>query len=245
MSQLPFPTLSSTEVQTLTSSKQKVTKIQKLTEEKSIGKKLNPTLRNFSSNTGIECRYFTEKHLNKRTTKINPKLSIYHQNIRSLNKHIGELKDLLNSLDQKYDVICLSEIWITNLYFLQGALAPHYKFEYEPPTTSKTGGVGIFYKSHYKIEYQQELKLENSTEPIEDIWLELSDNNQTFTVGIIYKHPKANTCLFTNLIETSLEKIVQNKSIQTCFLVGDFNIDLIEADNHHPTQVFLDTITSN
>ena len=245
MSKLPFQSLSNNEVENLFSSQQKATKIQKLIEEKRIGKKLNPTLRNFSSNTGIDCRYFTEKHLNKKTAKLYPKLSIYHHNIRSLNKHIGELIDLLNSLDQKYDIICLSEIWATNLYFLQGALAPLYKFEYEPPKSSQTGGVGVFYKSHFKVKYQNELKLTDSTEPIEDIWLELSDNNQTFSVGVVYKHPKANISTFNNLLEASLEQIVQSKTIQTCFLAGDFNIDLLEVENHHPTQTFIDTITSN
>ena len=245
MLQSPFASLTNKEVESLVRNKQKVTKVQTLIKEKNINQKLNPTFRTFSRSTGIECKYFTEKHLNKKTLKINPKLSIYHHNIRSLNKHIGELTDLLNSLTQKYDVICLSEIWATNLYFLQGALTPHYKFEYEPPNSSKTGGVGIFYKSHYKIERHNELKLETSTEPIEDIWLELSDTNQTFSIGVIYKHPKANINIFNNLLEKSLEKVVQSKAIQTCFLAGDLNIDLLESENHHPTQLFLDTITSN
>src|SRR5215470_8729854 len=45
------------------------------------------------------------------------KLSIFHLNIRSLNKNIRSLQLLLSTLDVSFDVIVLSEIWTINIDF--------------------------------------------------------------------------------------------------------------------------------
>ena len=42
-----------------------------------------------------------------------------------------------------------------------------------------------------------------------------------------------------------LEKINRNKSIENCFITGDFNANLINVDNHHPTETFLNNFISN
>ena len=58
--------------------------------------------------------YFTTDSLNKISTEL-PTLSIFHLNIRSLNKHATELVSLLSSMKLSFDVICLIEVHNTNL----------------------------------------------------------------------------------------------------------------------------------
>ena len=59
--------------------------------------------------------YYVEDEFNSHINQINSKLSVLHLNIRSLNCHHKELVTYLQLLDLKFDCICLSEVWSTNL----------------------------------------------------------------------------------------------------------------------------------
>ena len=65
------------------------------------------------------------------------------------------------------------------------------------------------------------------------------------TIGIIYRHPKSNLTKFNDRLYSVLEKINSDKSIQTCFIAGDFNANLLNSDNHNPTETFLNNFISN
>ena len=59
--------------------------------------------------------HYVEDEFNSYISKINPKFSVFHLNIRSLNCHHKELVTYLQLLDLKFDCICLSDVWSTNL----------------------------------------------------------------------------------------------------------------------------------
>ena len=72
---------------------------------------------------GIDSKYFTEdEFINSHVKNSKMQLSIFHVNIRSLNKHHNDLTTYLSMLDTKFDVICLSEIWSYNLEFYKAIL---------------------------------------------------------------------------------------------------------------------------
>ena len=81
--------------------------------------------------SGYDFRYYDEKTFNSKASKIDVQLSIFHQNIRSLSKHHVELDTFLNQLNKKFDFICLSECWRSNLTFL-GNIFQGYKCKYVP-----------------------------------------------------------------------------------------------------------------
>ena len=92
----------------------------------------NSTLPNFMNKfkpyfhqVGIDSKYFTEDEFNSHVKNSKMKLSIFHVNIRSLNKHHNDLIIDLSMLDTKFDVICLSEIRSYNLKFYK-AIFPGY-----------------------------------------------------------------------------------------------------------------------
>ena len=66
---------------------------------------------NFVEN--MKCDYEFEDAFNKKISSIETnKLSLFHQNIKSLPKHIDDFESYINSLHIKFSFIGLSETWL-------------------------------------------------------------------------------------------------------------------------------------
>ena len=194
-------------------------------------------------------RYHTEKTFNKLTSNMQKSnLSIFCLNIRSLSAHHMELDSFLKELTFKFDFICLTEIWNTNMTFLTN-IFEDYKCQYAAPKSSNCGGVAIFYRKNYKIEILKDLSINSLTDnaiDVDELWLDAeTENGSKCTIGTIYRHPKSNLNQFNDRLCAVLEKINSNKLIDTCFVAGDFNANLINYDNHNPTETFLNNFISN
>ena len=63
------------------------------------------------------------------------------------------------------------------------------------------------------------------------------------TVGCVYKHPNINVLDFNSLINQLLDKI--SKEQKQIFLLGDFDINLLNYNEHQPTNEFLDSLAPN
>ena len=63
-------------------------------------------------------------------------------------------------------------------------------------------------------------------------------------VATIHKHPSMDLTEFnSNYLHDLLEKI--SKEQKSVFLLGDFNINLLNYNVHNPTNEFLDSLASN
>ena len=62
-------------------------------------------------------------------------------------------------------------------------------------------------------------------------------------VGVIYRTPDADVRNFCDFLVNILDTLKPNK--QTCYLMGDYNIDLLKHYTHNPTSEFLDLMFSN
>ena len=63
----------------------------------------------------INCKYYNEESLKNATRNLKTKVSLYPQNIRSLNKHCLELITFLECLETDFDFIGLTEIGKCNI----------------------------------------------------------------------------------------------------------------------------------
>ena len=91
----------------------------------------------------VDCKYYNEQSFNS-ITHLNPKFTIFHMNVRSLNSNKLDLLAFLETLNVKFDIIALSEIGKTFIrenatYFR------NYKFYWQESTT-RAGGTGLFVK---------------------------------------------------------------------------------------------------
>ena len=183
--------------------------------------------------------------MNSRVSKLQNKIkfSIFHLNIRSLNKNYREVYTLLCSLDVHFDVIVLSEIWSVNLNLFAN-IFPGYSFYYDAPTSGNVGGVGVYVKSCYTCNVINELKVENSdSNKVENIWIEISDNSYKCIIGAFYRHPNSDIQDFSTLFEHSLSTISKNNI--PCFIAGDFNIDLGKYKTHTATTDYVNMLLTN
>ena len=69
--------------------------------------------------------------------------------------------------------------------------------------------------------------------------------NETFLVGVIDRHPKGHVDKFTEVLEGTTTKIINDNKIKNCIIVGDLNIDLMKHETHHNTGEFLNTMLSH
>ena len=248
LSQLPGYNVNKTDFDDLI--RQSYGKSNQINTIKDLSSNLQNIFRLNQNKSGYDFRYYNESTYNSKTSKIkeNIRLSLFHHNIRSLRKNHAELITFLDQLNEKFDFICLSEIWLSCLEFLKNVFKG-YKCKYVPPKSSKCGGVAFFYKQTYKVELIHDLKINSVSDDlidVDEIWLKAeTDNGIKCTIGVIYRHPKSNLSKFNDRLYSVLEKINSDKSNEMCFVAGDFNANLINFDNHRPTEIFLNNFISN
>ena len=63
------------------------------------------------------------------------------------------------------------------------------------------------------------------------MWIEIRNNKgKNFLCGCAYRHPNSDTSNFIEYVESTFTKF--NKDKYNVFLMGDFNIDLLQYDSH-------------
>ena len=138
---------------------------------------------------------FTGKRENEVFTQI-PPISYYHVNQQSRNGYLQYRNNYnripnnhrppfqprlliayLHVLNLKFDCICLSEVWSTNLNSYQSILKDYISF-FAEPTDSNVGGVVMFVKNIYKILERKDLKIPFSSKVrVEDLWVEITNKS--------------------------------------------------------------------
>ena len=192
----------------------------------------------------IDCKYFDLISF-KIFEEDKKKFSTIHLNIASLSLHKEELEAVLNILDFKFDVIGISETKIKK------GIIPDYKVtidgyqQYSTPTESDKGGVILYISKKYFCKPRKDLdKILYKSYALESIFVEIIlTNKKNILLGCIYRHPSMEVSDFNeNYLIPFMDKIEVNKNI---FLLGDFNIDLMNNDVDTHIATYLDTLTSN
>jgi hypothetical protein len=169
----------------------------------------------------------------------NSSLSMLHLNIRSSPKNLDTLVATLHSSDMDIDLITLSETWLksynADLHGIAG-----YAHEFTTRETRAGGGTSIYIKENWIYKVRNDLC--HSSEEFEMLWIEIDkDSTNTPTnliVGSIYRCPGANPTDFINKLQSTLTTIsLEDKEV---IHMGDYNLNLLNADTHPPTNDFID-----
>ena len=73
---------------------------------------------------------------------------------------------------------------------------------------------------------------------IECVFVKIMDKGNVFIVGTVYRPPNSNIVDFDNTMSNILEK----NGHHSCYIMGDYNLDLLKHDKHPPTENFLDVM---
>ncbi|KAJ8914711.1 hypothetical protein NQ315_017421 [Exocentrus adspersus] len=145
-------------------------------------------------------------------------ITIAHLNIRSLLPKLVHLKS--HVLTDAYDVLCLSETWLTQTISDNLISLDNYNLVRADRHGNRGGGVLLYIKKHiaYKI-----LTVNNN---IEQLWIKFKLGGIQTAVGVLYRPWNVNVDYFIDALELALS--VAGQECDQLFLLGDFNIDLLK-----------------
>ena len=119
----------------------------------------------------------------------------------------------------------------------------NYLFEFTPTETS-AGGTLLYIANHLSNKYHNDLNIYKKNES-ESTFIEIvNPEKSNILVRVIYRHPSMDLADFNC---SSLNKLLENisKEQKSIFLLGDFNVNLLNYNEHNKTNEFLDSLASN
>ena len=194
----------------------------------------------FESET-VNSRYFSpNEFLAKKFSK--SKFSILHLNIVSLQSHIDELRELLALLNHPFDLIAISESKLKlDCNIVVNIDLEGYSME-KTPTNTFFGGVALYIKNTFQYTVCKELSI-SETNVAESIFLEIQrKNRKNIIAGCLYRHHTALKKFNDSFLTKILKRLSKHKN-KTTFLCGDFNANLLSADDHGDTEAFYEALS--
>ena len=168
-------------------------------------------------------------------------MSLLHLNIRSLSHNLNSLTDLLSSLNIKFSFIGIYETWLSessNSTDIEG-----YKFLHKHKQNRAGGGVAQFVSNDLEFKHREDMSI-NNVDNVESLFIEvIRPREKNIIVGIIYRPHNQRIDDFVTINNELLDKISRENKI--CFLMRDFNVNLMNYHRHHLTGQFLDGMYSN
>jgi len=180
----------------------------------------------FNDITGDECGL---KSLARSSTS-NCQL-VLHINIRGLKAKIQVVEYLVHMT--KPAVFCLTE---TNRADKKDVKITGYKLCLENgESQSQINGVAIYVKNDFDNMSKECLKLNWNDDQVKSKFVQLKNSytHNSLIVGAIYRHPKPNDKVGLKTFRTHLAKVLKSFKDETVYIVGDFNIDLLEFSHVH------------
>ena len=180
----------------------------------------------------------------KEMSKISSKnFNLLNVNIRSLYKKFESLKDFLQESNMNFNIIGLVETWLKD--------RPHEYFEMEGYNLELTnrqnkggGGVCLYIDENIAYSLRNDLHQIKHPEYTESLFIEIERNkSKNIVVGIVYRPPDQDMNEFNKFTDSLLSKITKNEN-KLVYIMGDFNINLLNEDIHVQTADFINTISS-
>ena len=143
----------------------------------------------------------------------------------------------------KFEIIAISETKITKqLSLLNNLNLNNQSLEFTPTETSAVGTL-LYIANHLSYKCRNDLNIYKKNE-LESTFIEIvNPKKSNIIVGVIYRHPSMDLTDFNcNYLNKLLENI--SKEQKSVFLLGDFNVNLLNYNEHNKTNEFLDSLAS-
>ena len=157
--------------------------------------------------------------------------SLFHINIRSVPANLSSLLSDMENLDHRFSVIGLTETWLNpsniDAYGIEG-----YNHIGITRSNQNGGGVSLFMSN--EISYSELTEFTKVQEYIECLFLKINFKDIIYIIGIVYRPPNSDIEQFTETLNDILSQI----SHLPCYIMGDYNLDLLKHECHNPTEHF-------
>lgn len=176
-------------------------------------------------------------------TNNNDYFSIIHMNIRSVPKHLDDFTQYLTNLQHSFRIIGLTETWLKEDNSFMGNING-YNCEYTCRHNRTGGGVSMYVQSG--LLYKRRRNLEMSQDGTESVVLELDKQqiklSKNVLIAVIYRPPNKDIASFNKELDDLLS--ITKKEQKFMYIMGDFNINLLNVDNHTASADFLQCMYS-
>ena len=147
----------------------------------------------------------------------------------------------MQTADYQFHAIGISETWLND--FNYSVSIENYEFIHHHRKDRQGVGVGLYLANNLDYKVRQNLKFENS-ETTDSLFVEITiPKGKNTIIGVIYRAPDNNLTTFINDFNEVLDKITKENKI--CYLMGNFNVNLMNYQTNNLTGEFLDSIYSN
>ena len=188
------------------------------------------------------CDYHDEDSF-KRMAKdsANTEFSILHLNIRSILSKYDDFKTYIRSLEHEFSIIGLTETWLNSSNANDFPL-PNYHNTGMVRKNKQGGGVSLYINKSYQFRERFDLAT-NENDVIESQVIELTAKPKNILIGIIYRPPNGKVEEFKECLSGLLQTLdLENKK---CFLMGDFNLDLLKIEENRHIKDFTNIMFSS
>ena len=185
-------------------------------------------------------RYFTESQFIDHFSKAVNKLCFLQCNVRSLGKKFDQFQLLLDKIKYDCSFIGICETWIksnSSLFLIDG-----YTLFTNNRKNKAGGGVGLYISNDYESKILNDLTI--ISDILESIFIEIEvPGKKHIVIGEIYRPPQSNFIEFLEIVQNILSSPhIANKM---CFIMGDFNANLLSCDSNSQYLDFLNLLLSN
>ena len=191
-----------------------------------------------------DCQYLDITELNNIKLKMPKSFSMFHLNIASLSKHFDDFNALLSVLNFEFDVIGLSETRFKKGVIPAGNLDLENFFFEHTATESSAGGTGLFISKKLSYKPRPDLTIYKKGQ-LESTFIEIiNKDSSNIIIASIYRHPCMPLEDFNEHFLSTLLMRLSSEHNKRIYLMGDFNVDLLKAENHTQSLNFLNLLES-
>ena len=105
------------------------------------------------------------------------------------------------------------------------------------------GGAGLYLHDTFNFNIMSDLCLSNSA-LFDSVFVEIENpHGKNFIIGTVYCSPSANLHEFLESFHQLLHRVTRDDKM--CYIMGDFNLDLLNTDLHSATNEFINALFSH
>ena len=181
------------------------------------------------------CNYYKISEFVEAKFDSSKSFSIFHINIHSIQLHLEELKLLLQLIDFKFDILCISESkLIKGVKPIIDISLENYHDPIGTPSEATKGGVLIYVSKDLNFKPRNDLNIYSSKE-IESSFIEIINKKKAnCIIGTIYRHPSMCGKEFNDKHLRPLTHKLNLEKNKNIYIAGDFNFNLLNVSSHNP-----------
>ncbi|XP_065642240.1 uncharacterized protein LOC136073891 [Hydra vulgaris] len=156
-----------------------------------------------------------------------------------MSKNFENLKLMLNNISIKFSKICLTETWCQSEDMSNSNLhLTDYNSVHQPRKNGIGGGVCIFI--HNSLTYKKVDNLSVNNSNCESLTIEIiNQKEKNLFITVLYRPPNGSY----NQFENDLRRILTQTSKKHLYLLGDFNLNLINLNTDNHVKNFINTLS--